>query len=490
MRQANADRRQTGTATSESAFGPRFVAAMMLGSALNPINSSIIATALVAIAAGLGVSVGQTSILVTSLYLTSAVAQPTAGRLAEQLGPRRVFMAGTLLVLVGGIVGGLGENLAILAVARVLIGLGTSTGYPTAMLLIRRRASAAGLAESPRTVLGSLAVAAAATVAVGPALGGVLISWFDWRAAFFINVPIGCVAFLMAAFWIAKDADPRVGGNSYRELLSKVDVVGVMGFGVTLTAVLVFLLSLPRARWMALGVSVLMAIVLIWWELRARHPFLDIRLLLSNLALTRTYIRNGVTLLGVYAVLYGLTQWVEAARGLTAYEAGLALIPMGVLSALSAQIVSRRFRMGTTLIAAAVLMLTGALITLCLNSHSPVGLIIMVMALFGMVSGCSTVANQTALYGQAPEHTVATASGLLRTFGYIGSVAASTLCGVLFRTHVTDVGLHSMSLVLIAVSAMVLLLTSSDRKLYMRRATRDPRTRFGGAWTAAWRQRS
>src|SRR3984957_6075918 len=114
------------SATQREAFGPRFVTPLFMGSALNPINSSVIATALVSIASAMGVPVGRTSILVSSLYLTSAVAQPTCGRLSEEFGPRRVFLGGILVVLLGGIVGGLGQSLTVLVIARVLIGLGTS----------------------------------------------------------------------------------------------------------------------------------------------------------------------------------------------------------------------------------------------------------------------------------------------------------------------------------------------------------------------------
>jgi MFS family permease len=121
-------------------FSWRFTTPLFIGSALNPINSSLIATALVPIAAGVDVSIGQTAALVTALYLASAVAQPTAGKVAEVFGPRRVFLAGIFLVLIGGVVGGVAQDLLTLLVSRALIGLGTSCAYPTAMLLIRRRA--------------------------------------------------------------------------------------------------------------------------------------------------------------------------------------------------------------------------------------------------------------------------------------------------------------------------------------------------------------
>jgi MFS family permease len=452
------------TAAEARPFGPRFVTPLFMGSALNPINSSVIATALVSIAAAMHVSVGMTSILISSLYLTSAIAQPTAGRLSEEFGPRRVFLGGITIVLLGGIVGGLAHTMATLVVARVLIGLGTSAGYPSAMLLIRRRAATVGLLSPPVSALGGLAIAGAATVAIGPTIGGVLVGWFDWRAAFLINVPIACATFVMATLWIAKDPD-QLRGRSSREVVTRIDLAGVVGFASAMTALLVFLLSLPDANWIALAISAAAWVALVAWELRASNPFLDVRLLASNLPLTRTYIRNGLTLLGIYVILYGLTQWIEAARGLSAYQAGLLLIPMGTLSAVAARVVSRRNTIRTPLIISAVLSLTGAIATLFLTSNSPIVAIIAVTGLFGLMSGSSNVTNQTALYREAPAETVGTASGLLRTFGYVGSIAAATITGVAFRTHVDDAGLHHVSLILIGISIVVLVMTVFDRQL-------------------------
>src|SRR5277367_4281856 len=148
-------------------FSWRFVTPMFMGSALNPVNSSLIATALVPIAAAMHVSVGRTAVLVSALYLASSIAQPTAGKLSEEFGPRRIFLGGILLVLAGGLLGGFAQNLTMLIIARVLIGVGTSAGYPSAMLLIRRRAAQAGLDAPPGSVLGGLVIAGMATPALG-----------------------------------------------------------------------------------------------------------------------------------------------------------------------------------------------------------------------------------------------------------------------------------------------------------------------------------
>jgi predicted MFS family arabinose efflux permease len=332
------------------------------------------------------------------------------------------------------------------------------------MLLIRRRAAAVGLESPPHRVLGGLAIAGAATVAVGPAIGGLLVGWFDWRAAFLINIPCAGVAFAMALLWIPEDPD-RVRGHSVREVVTRIDLPGVIGFGGSMTALLVFLLALPRPNWVALGVAAAVAAALVAWELRAGKPFLDVRLLVSNLPLTRTYLRYGLGLLGVYVILYGLTQWMEVARGLSAYEAGLLLVPQGLLSAFTARAASHRKDVRKPLMVAACFMLAGSVAALFLTSHSPVIAIIAVTALFGLMTGPHTVSNQAALYREAPAEKVGTASGLLRTSGYVGSIAAATITGIAFRSGVDDAGLRHVSLILIGIGAVVLLMTMFDRQL-------------------------
>ena len=101
----SADAASGAAPASDRPFSWRFTTPLFLGSALNPINSSLIATALLPIAHGLGVPVGQTAALVTALYLASAIAQPTAGKAAEVFGPRRVFLVGIIAVGAGGLVG-------------------------------------------------------------------------------------------------------------------------------------------------------------------------------------------------------------------------------------------------------------------------------------------------------------------------------------------------------------------------------------------------
>jgi MFS family permease len=459
-----ATQQTTAQPTAQGAFGWRFVTPMFMGSALNPVNSSLIATALVPIATAMRVSVGQTAVLVSALYLASSIAQPTAGKLSEEFGPRRVFLAGILLVLLGGLVGGLAPNLAALIVARVLIGVGTSAGYPSAMLLIRRRAAASGLDAPPGSVLGGLVIAGMVTPAVGLPIGGVLVSLWGWRAAFFVNVPLAVITLFMAAVWIPRDQPPEQA-RSAREVARRIDLAGIVGFGAGMAALVVFLMSLPHPDLIALAVSVVAFAVLAWWELRASRPFFDIRLLGRNLALARSYLRWAVTCLCIYTVLYGVTQWLQAGRGLSALAAGLVLLPMSAVGGIIARPVSQRNLLRAPLLAAGVSCLAGSAGVLLLTSSTPLAAIVGVTLLFGITIGTGASANQTALYAQVDAAQIGTASGLFRTFGYIGSIASSAIISITFHVSVSDHGLHVIALIMTGVSAAALVLTVADRRL-------------------------
>jgi MFS family permease len=445
-------------------FSWRFTAPLFLGSALNPVNSSLIATALVPIAHGLGVPIGQTAALVTALYLASAIAQPTAGKAAEVFGPRRVFLAGIALVAVGGVVGGLAQDLITLLISRVLIGLGTSCAYPTAMLLIRRRARDAGLDQPPGGVLGGLQIAGIATASLGLPVGGLLVGGLGWRAVFFVNVPVALIALAAALAWISPDG-PLDRTRGARDIATSLDVTGIAGFAVAMIALLLFLFDLPATRWYLLAISIAAWIALVLWELRARAPFLDIRLLAANRALTSTYLRFGLVLLCVYVVLYGITQWVETVRGLSETEAGLLLLPMTLVSGLVISPISRRNLVRAPVIAAALICLIASACVLFLSATAWIGWVVVVTVLFGIVMGAASAGNQTALYAQAPADQLGTASGLLRTFGYVGSIASSAITGIVFRTHVTDHGVHLIAWIMIGVSVVLVAMTLGDRTL-------------------------
>jgi MFS family permease len=465
--------RSGGVAAPKVPFSWRFTTPLFLGSALNPINSSLIATALVPIARGVHVSVGQTAALVSTLYLASAIAQPTFGKLSEEFGPRRVFLTGITLVLAGGLVGGFGQSLTVLVIARVLIGIGTSAGYPSAMLMIRRRAESSGLDAPPGGVLGGLQIAGTAAVALGLPLGGILVNAFGWRSVFFANVPVTLLALVLAVVWLPREP-PTAGSLSAREFAKRIDLTGIVAFGGATAALLVFLDGLPHLHWLALAGALALGLALIVWELRAEPAFIDVRLLAANLALSRTYVRFALTSFCIYTVLYGVSQWLEVTRGYSAEDAGVLILPMAVLSAVLIRPISERNLVRGPLIFAAVACIAGAVGILLLGATTPVIGIVAVTLIFGVAVGTYAPGNQTALYTQVETHTIGTAAGLLRTFGYLGSIGSAAILSVVFHTRVSGHGLHEIAWIMIGAGIVVLVFTLADRSLRKSGATQSP----------------
>jgi predicted MFS family arabinose efflux permease len=108
-----------------------------------------------------------------------------------------------------------------------------------------------------------------------------------------------------------------------------------------------------------------------------------------------------------------------------------------------------------------------------LTSHSPAIAIVLVSLIFGVTSAATTVGNQTVLYLAAPPDQIGTASGLFRTFGYLGTITSAVIGGIVFRDGASDHGLHTLGFVLVAAGVAVLLLTVLDRRLMARKTDRE-----------------
>ncbi|SEG13208.1 Predicted arabinose efflux permease, MFS family [Actinacidiphila yanglinensis] len=455
-------------ADASTAFGPRLIAPLMLGSVLNPINSTMIATTLVAIGASFHVGAADTAWLVSSLYLASAVAQPAMGRLADRLGPRRVFLTGLLVVAAAGLVGMAAPSLAWLIVSRVMLGIGTSAAYPAAMALLRAHSLRIGV-PTPRPVLGLLSLAGLSSAAVGPVLGGVLAATLGWRAVFAVNLPLALVGFVLALLWLPRTPAPakdRAAGTAGASASTGgIDPVGIALFAALLTALMLFLMRLDAPPWPLLPVAAVLGGVLTWWELRRRAPFLDLRMLARNRPLSLTYLRHGMTYLVVYCVMYGYAQWLEEAHGYSSAAAGLLLLPMSVAAMITSLLGARTKGIRAPLTVAAILLVAGSGVLLLSGHTTPAVALGAAGALFGLPQGLTSTGNQAAVYAQAPPGETGSAAGLQRTSQYLGAITAASLIGLFYGQRATDAGLHEMALTSAVLGVAVLALTVADRSL-------------------------
>jgi predicted MFS family arabinose efflux permease len=422
----------------------------------------MLATGLLGIGLDFHLGPGQTASLISVLYLCSAIAQPTMGKLSTLFGPRRVFQAGILILLAAGVVGTLAPAFGFLLLSRALIGIGTSAAYPTAMALVRRRADSAGVGV-PSRVLGNFSIAAQVTVVIGLPLGGVLAGTWGWRALFFINIPLALIVFVLTSIGVARDEPipASVRGN----VAKAVDVPGILLFAGMITGLLVFLSNLGSPIWWLLAAFVVLLAALILWERRVASPLIDVRMLGRNLPLQRTYVRQFLVGLGTYSALYGTSQWMEQSAKLSPGAVGLILIPFSATSIILARVISGRGWIRGPLLVAGGAMIATAIVVMQLQQNSSILLMIGMTLLFGIMNGFSSFANQASLYVFAPAAEIAVASGLSRTFSYVGAIFSSSLIGITFGRAATDAGLHALAWVLVGIGVASVVLVALDRRL-------------------------
>jgi MFS family permease len=439
-------------------FGFRFVAPLALGAALNPINSTMLAVAVVPIADSLHVGVAQAGWLIAGLYLAAAVAQPMMGRLVDLFGPRSVYLASLVFVAVAGLIGWRATSLASLVIARVVLGIGTSGAYPSAMRLFRLEGDRLGVAP-PRFAMGVLSLAGVATAAVGPVIGGILTSTFGWRSIFTVNVPLALLIAVLIVLWIPKDQGRK---GSFARLAEHVDLAGIGLFTISLLSLMIFLMELTiRPLWPALLSAALFTLILAVYSARRKQPFIDVRMVVHNLPLTVTFLRAGTVAMIVYAVFYGFAQWVQGAVDVSSAKAGLITFPLSAIAAISS-VTGVRKGIRAPFVVSAGAALAGCIFLLLIDSATSIWLIAAAVMLFGIPQGTFSTATQAAVYLQSPAEEIGTAAGLQRTAQCIGSIIATSLLALVYGQRATDHGLHVLAIVLGVISAVLLVATVFD----------------------------
>ncbi|MFI5697935.1 MFS transporter [Kribbella sp. NPDC051586] len=431
-------------------FDRRLIAPMIVGSVLNPINSSMLAVALIPIGAAFGVPPSQTAWLVTGLYIATAVGQPVMGRLVDLFGPRPLYLIATSLVGLAGLLGALAPNLGVLVASRVLLGLGTSAAYPAAMSLIRSEADRTGM-TTPAGILSSLSVANQVIAVIGPTLGGLLIGLGGWHLIFTINVPLSVICVVLGSLWLPRRARSRGAGG--------LDYAGVALFTTTLVALMLFLMQPRISRWYVLVLALVLGVTFVITQLRVMAPFIDLRVLGGNRPLILTYTRQVLAFVGAYSFLYGFTQWLEEARGLSASSAGLLLLPLSLAAVLVTLLTGRRAQIRGKLIAGSICLVAAAAAQLLVGPDTSVWILAVVGVIAGVPQGLNNLANQTALYQQADPARIGSSAGLLRTCVYVGALISAAANAHFFQHGATTAGLHEMAIFLLVIAGLLVLVT-------------------------------
>lgn len=413
------------------------MAALSLGTALNPLNSSMIAVALVELQRDFRLDVATVTWVITSFYLASAAGQPLMGRLADRFGPRRLFLFGMSVVAVVCLATPFAPSFALVCVGRVLLAIGTATAFPSAIAMMRAITTRARVGSA--RLLGRVQMANTAGAAIGPVVGGVLVSTLGWPAIFFINVPLAIAAFVGVRALAPADGERE--HQPLKSILRDSDIPGILAFATMLVTLLVFLLDLrPTPMWWLFPVILIAGALFVWRELRARVPFIDLRLLAANRSLKMVYLCFAIFTLVYYCAFYGLPQFLQQHGGYDAGLTGALMFPLAaitvVLTPFAARLIERRGVRFTLLLGGSVLVVGAGLLSVIAVTTAPVAVLLLTAALGAPYCVVSIAMNQ-ALYASTRPEDAGIAAGIFQTSRYIGAILAMTLLGIAFTSGTT-----------------------------------------------------
>jgi len=418
----------------------KFMLPLVLGTMMNPLNSTMLATSLVALCGSYKVSIGEGSILITSLYITSTIAQPFMGRLADIFNAKRINTLGFILALAAAVIGVFAPAFWWLIVSRILLGLGTSAAYPSAMALINKKYEAEQR-PVPGPVLGMVVMSAQLSMVLGPVLGGIITQFMGWKGVFFINIPWVLIALYLSRAIPNFPAPP----NDHKQSIAKrLDLIGILIFSSFLLSLLYLIQH--TISWQPAALVIALLIALIFWERSQEKPFIDVRLLVNKPILSLIYIRMLAVSYILYMVLYSLPQWLESVKHIEPAKTGLMMIPNALMSIIFGLVISRFksvFNQNLLGLGFLVIACTGLYF---MNDNMSIYFIVGVILVNGMAEGVNIVANQALLNKEAPADQRGVSFGLGRTFGYIGAILSSSQLKVLFHNGLDDQSFHHVSI--------------------------------------------
>jgi MFS transporter, DHA2 family, multidrug resistance protein len=324
---------------SRSAAGKRnpwlIAGVMSIATFMEVLDSSIANVALRHIAGALGANASESTWVLTSYLVASAVILPASAWLSGVLGRKRFYLLCVALFTASSFLCGVAPNLESLIAFRVLQGLGGGGMAPTEQSMLADTFPPEKRAQA--FALYGVAVIVAPTL--GPTLGGYITDTWSWNWIFFINLPIGAIALLLVSWLVS---EPEVLVRERKERLKGGPRFDFLGFALVALwlGCLEFVLDKGQENdWFASGtirafaaISFVSMLMLIPWEYTRKDPIFNVRLIFQ-----RQFGGCLLAMLGVGAILYASTQvmpaLVQSSFGYSATLAGLMLLPGGLAMA-------------------------------------------------------------------------------------------------------------------------------------------------------------
>jgi EmrB/QacA subfamily drug resistance transporter len=472
------------------------------------LDATIVNVALPAIERSFDSSLSGLQWTVDAYTLVLASLLMLAGATADRLGRRRVFQAGLTVFMLGSLLCAVAPGLEVLVASRVVQAIGGAMLTPVAMSIVR------SVFEDPRERARAIGVFAAMfgiSMALGPVLGGFLVSAISWRAIFLVNLPLGLAAIALAALFVPESRAPRP---------RRVDPFGQVFVIAGLAGLTYAIIEAGRFGFGAVPVVPLLALALgcfgalARYELRRRDPLLEVRFFASA-----PFAGAAAIAVCLSAALGGFlfmnTLYLQDVRGLSPLHAGLAMLPMATMMTVFAPVSGRlvgRFGARPSMLTGGLAVVAGGLMLTGLTAETPVPFLLGAYAVFGFGFALVSppIAN-TAVSGMPPAQAgvaaaVATTSrqvGITLGVAVFGAVVGAGAGGAIEPgfASATRLGWWIVAALGLAVAALGWLTTTGwARETARRTAERHeargpdqhaPRERAdGGPGRAAWARRA
>jgi EmrB/QacA subfamily drug resistance transporter len=433
LQNGNATRAESQARPQAELGGPSKWAVMgilAVGVFMATLDSSIVNISLPTIAHFFVVPLsGAVEWVVIAYLVATAAILLTAGRLADMLGRKLIWVVGLVLFTASSALCGFSPSLGFLIISRAIQGLGGALIMAVSPAML----TAAFPPQERGRALGLNAVFVALGVSVGPTLGGFITATTSWRWIFFVNVPIGIIG-LAAMLLVLKETLQRSPG--------RFDPIGatLLAIGLAcLTAALSFGQELGWGSPVILTlliVSVVTLLMLPFVEIRVANPVIVLSLL-QNRVFSSALFSLVLSFLALFAVSFMMPFYLEQLRGFPTELAGLLLTPLPLTIAVVAPFSGALAdRVGVRWLASAGMAIAclGLVSISFLNAQSSIWDIVWPLLLTGFGQSLFQSPNNSALLGSAPSHLQGSASGFLATGRVFGQSVSIALAGAIFTS--------------------------------------------------------
>ena len=293
---------------------------------MEQIDSTVISTALPAIASDIGTSPIALKLALTAYLVSLAIFIPLSGWMADRFGAKRIFIAAISVFMVGSLACAAANSLLWFVFARFLQGMGGAMMSPVARLVLVRTTAKSELIGA----MAWLTIPALVGPLIGPPLGGFITTYFTWHWIFLINIPIGIAGIIATLLFLPSLQTYNAGPFDLRGLI----LTGVAAAGIVFGLSVISLPALPPSVGMsAIAIGVLSAIAYVYYAKHSPAPVLRLSIL-ANPVLRATIIGGSLFRIGIGAMPFLMPLMLQLGFGLNPFQSGMITF-VGALGALS-----------------------------------------------------------------------------------------------------------------------------------------------------------